>query len=152
MQDIPPCLIYIDKDGKWFHNGAEMINRAIVLDFYRHLVKDDSGTYIIKRGNEACYVEVEDTPFIITGVEFEEADGGRERVRLSLIDETQETLAPETLIIGDKNILYCTIKKGLFRARFSRAAYYQLAIRIIKEGDRYYLPLNNKRYYFNLAI
>jgi hypothetical protein len=143
-------MIYIDKDGKWFHNGAEMINRGIVLDFYSHLTIDDSGIYIIKRGNETCYVEVEDAPFIVTRVDFAGADGKVERVRLSLIDETHETLEPETLIIGEGNILYCTIKQGLFRARFSRAAYYQLASRIKEEGDKYYLPLNNKRNYINL--
>ncbi|MBN1906551.1 MAG: DUF1285 domain-containing protein [Deltaproteobacteria bacterium] len=145
MQNIPPCMIYIDKDGKWFYNGAEMINRAIVLDFYSHLTIDDSGIYIIKRGNETCFVEVADTPFIVTRVDFEKMEGV-ERVHLFLIDETEETLAPETLIIGNENILYCTIKQGLFMARFSRAAYYQLASRIKEEGDKYYLPLNNKKY------
>lgn len=139
-------MIYIDKDGKWFYNGAEMINRGIVLEFYSHLTIDDSGMYIIKRGNEACYVEVEDTPFIVTRVDFEDADGNTERVRLSLIDETQEDLSPETLRVGDDNVIYCQVKQGSFMARFSRAAYYQLASRIKEEGDKYYLPLNKKKY------
>jgi hypothetical protein len=139
-------MIYIDKDGKWFYKGAEMINRGIVLDFYSHLTVDDSGIYIIKRGNETCYVEVEDTPFIVTRVDFEGADEKGERVCLSLIDETQEYLSPETLRVDDDNVIYCTIKQGLFRARFSRAAYYQLTSRIKEEGDKYYLPLNNKKY------
>jgi hypothetical protein len=139
-------MIYIDKDGKWFHNGAEMINRGIVLDFYSHLTIDDSGMYIIKRGNEICYLEVEDTPFIVSRVEFEKGAGDEERVILSLIDDTREYLAPESLHVGNDNILYCYIKQGLFRARFSRAAYYQLASRIKEEGDKYYLPLNNKKY------
>jgi uncharacterized protein len=146
MQNIPPCMICIDKEGKWFHNGAEMIHRGIVLDFYKHLTVDNSGNYIIKRGDETCYVEVEDTPFIVTRVEFEGGDGNAERVVLSLINDTQEILEPETLIIGDGNILYCAVKQGLFRARFSRAAYYQLASHIKEEGDKYYLPLNNKKY------
>jgi uncharacterized protein len=150
MQNIPPCMIYIDKDGKWFYNGVEMINRGIVLDFYRHLTIDDSGIYIIKRGNETCFVEVEDTPYIVTRVEFEGEDENAERVVLSLIDDTQEYLAPESLRVGDNNILYCTIKQGLFRARFSRAAYYQLSSRIKEEGDNYYLPLKNKKYFINI--
>jgi hypothetical protein len=139
-------MIYIDKDGKWFHNGAEMINRGIVLDFYSHLTIDDSGMYIIKRGNEICYVEVEYTPFIVSMLEFEKGAGDEAGVILSLIDDTREYLAPESLHVGNDNILYCYIKQGLFRARFSRAAYYQLASRIKEEGDKYYLPLNNKKY------
>jgi hypothetical protein len=149
MQNIPPCLIYIDKEGRWFHNGAEMIHRGIVLDFYKHLTVDNSGMYIISRGDETCYVEVEDTPFIVTRVEFKN-EKGEEKFRLSLIDDTQENLAPETVTVGDGNILYCTIKPGLFRARFSRAAYYQLASHIKEEGDKYYLPLNNKKYFISM--
>ncbi len=143
-------MIYIDKDGKWFHNGAEMINRGIVLDFYSHLTVDDSGMYLINRGNETCFVEVEDTPFIVRRVEFEGGAGDDERVILSLIDDTKETLAPETITVGEDNCLYCKIKQGLFRARFSRAAYYQLASRIKEEGDKYYLPLKNNKYLISI--
>jgi hypothetical protein len=147
MQNIPPCMIYIDKDGKWFYNGAEMINRGIVLDLYRHITVDKSGNYIIKRGDETCYVEVEDTPFIVTRVELENGGGEEERIVLLLIDDTREYLSPETITVGNGNCLYCAIRQGLFRARFRRAAYYQLASHIKEEGDKYYLPLNNKKYY-----
>jgi uncharacterized protein len=143
-------MIYIDKDGKWFHKGAEMINRGIVLDFYRYLTTDNSGMYIIKRGNETCYIEVEDTPFIVTRAEFESGDGTAEKIVISLIDDTQEILAPETITVGKDNCLYCRIKQGLFMARFNRAAYYQLASHIKEEGDKYYLPLNNKKYLINV--
>jgi len=25
MNELPPCLIFIDKEGRWYHKGAEMI-------------------------------------------------------------------------------------------------------------------------------
>jgi hypothetical protein len=146
--NIPPCMIYIDKDGKWFHKGMEMIHKGIVNEFYRGLTTDSCGEYIITLGKEKCFVEVEDTPFIITRVEFYNREQSmEERIILYLIDDTQENLDPETLMVGEENVLYCLIKNNAFKARFSRAAYYQLASRIKEEGDKYYLPLKNKKYY-----
>ena len=146
---IPPCMIYIDKEGKWFHKGIEMIHKGIVNEFYRSLATDSNGEYLIVMGNEKCLVEVEDTPFIITRVEFENAAEG-ERIVLSLIDDTKENLDPDTLSVGEDNVLYCRIKNNTFKARFSRAAYYQLASRIKEEGDKFYLPLKNKKYFIEI--
>lgn len=141
-------MIYIDKDGKWFHKGMEMIHRAIINEFYQGLTMDSCGGYLIVRGDEKCFVEVEDTPFIINRVEFYDAEGtGEEQLVLSLIDDTKEILDPATLSVGDDNVLYCRIKNNSFKARFNRAAYYQIASRIKEEGDRYYLPLNNTKYF-----
>ena len=149
--NIPPCMIYINKDGKWFHKGMEMIHRGIVNEFYRSLTIDSCGEYLITLGEEKCFVEVEDTPFIVTRVEYDNTKKSfEERIILYLIDETQETLAPESLRVGNENVLYCKIKKNTFNARFSRAAYYQLASHIKEEGDKYYLPLNKKKYYIKI--
>jgi hypothetical protein len=145
---IHPCMIYIDKNGKWFHRGIEMIHKAIVNEFYRNLTIDSCGEYLIVRGSEKCFVEVEDTPFIITRVEFDDTgEAGEQQLILSLIDDTSENLDPETLSVGADNVLYCRIKNNSFKARFNRASYYQIASRIKEEGDKYYLPLNNSKYY-----
>ena len=146
--NIPPCMIYIDKNGKWFHKGTEMIHRAIIDEFYRNLTIDSCGEYLIVRGMEKCFVEVEDTPFIITRVEFDDTCGtGGEQLILSLIDDTRENLDPKTLSVGADNVLYCRIKNNSFKARFNRASYYQIASLIKEEGDKYYLPLNDMKYY-----
>ena len=146
--NIPPCMIYIDKNGKWFHKGIEMIHKAIVNEFYRSLTLDSCGEYLIVRGMEKCFVEVEDTPFIVTRVEFgNTGESGDEQLILSLIDDTRENLDPKTLSVGADNVLYCRIKNNSFKARFNRASYYQIASRIKEEGDKYYLPLNNMKYY-----
>ena len=148
QRNIPPCMIFIDKNGKWFHKGIEMIHKGIINEFYRSLTTDSSGEYLIIRGEEKCYLEVEDTPYIITRVEFNNAEkSSEERIILFLTDDTRENLEPGTLCVGDENVLYCSIKNNTFKARFSRAAYYQLASHITEEGDKYYLPLNNKKYY-----
>jgi hypothetical protein len=59
-----------------------------------------------------------------------------------------ETLDPSTLKVGKDNVLYCRIRKGIFPARFSRAAYYRLAQWIEEDAGAgsFYLTLNGNRY------
>ena len=74
QNDTPPCLIYIDKEGCWFHKGVEMIHREFIRLFYQHMEIDLQGRYVIKWGEECCYVEVEDTPFVVRKVIFKDQD------------------------------------------------------------------------------
>jgi len=147
----PPCMIYVDKEGSWFHKGAPIIHRELLLLFYQCLCVDDQGRYIIKFKNQVCRLDVEDTPFVILRTDFLRGggDGATERFILHLVDDTKEELAPETLWIGPDHVLYCQIKGRKFRARFSRPSYYQLADHIQEEPEtsRYFVRLNNQKYY-----
>jgi uncharacterized protein len=145
--DLPPCLIFIDKEGRWFHQGAEMIHREFIHLFYEHLEIDSLGRYIIQLGRERCYLEVEDTPFVVQRAVFKEPEQtASSRFILFLSDDTQENLLADTLFVGRENVLYCRVKGGRFPARFSRPAYYQLADHIQEEGGQYVLPLAGKRF------
>ena len=76
--------------------------------------------------------------------------GGPERqahLRLTLNDESQEILDPDTLRISSESVLYCTVKNNQIPARFLRPAYYQIAENIAEdETDGFVLAINNKRY------
>ena len=146
--DIPPCLIYINKEGRWFYKGVEMIHRAFIRLFYQHMEIDSQGRYIINWGGDPCYVEVEDTPFVVRRTLFEDGDkANNSRFTLFLSDDTQEDLFPDTLFIGNDNVLYCRVKNRTFPARFDRAAYYQLAEHVEEENNEYFLTLNGERYF-----
>lgn len=145
--DIPPCLITIDKQGRWFHKGLEMIHRKSIRHFYEHMVIDPRGRYIIEMGAERCYLEVEDTPFVIWRATVGNQGQGDTRVVLSLSDDSQEDLSPETLFVGENNVLYCRVKNGIFPARFDRPAYYQLAAHVGEEGGDFFLEMKGKRYF-----
>jgi len=145
--DIPPCLIFIDKEGRWFHKGAEMIHTAYIRLFYENITLDDQGRYLIQWAGETCYVEVEDTAFVVRRVSFDPGrHPGSSRFMLTLSDETEEALAPDTLYVGNENVLYCEVKEKRFPARFLRSAYYQLAEHVVEEDGTYVLPLNGKTY------
>ncbi len=147
MDDISPCLIFIDKEGRWFHQGTEMIRREFIRLFYQNMELDLEGRYLINWAGKPCYVEVEDTAFVVRRISYEEGNQDRGiRIELSLSDDTKEELMPDSLSVGRDNVLYCTVKSGSFPARFNRAAYYQLAEYIEEEGKTYFLSLNGQKY------
>jgi hypothetical protein len=149
--ELPPCMMYVDKEGAWFHKGAPIIHRELLVLFYQCIRLDEEGRYIIKFKDQVCRLDVEDTPFVILRTDFVPAgpDGEAERFVLHLIDHTKEDLVPESLSIGPDHVLYCKVKDKQFLARFSRPSYYQIAEYIHEEQstDRYFLYLNKKKYY-----
>ena len=139
--DLPPCAIYIDREGRWFHSGAEMVRREFIREFYRNMELDSRGRYVITWEGKRCRVDVADTAFVVWGVD--PVDG---RFVLRLSDDTREALQPETLFVGEQDVLYCRVRNGRFPARFVRPAYYQLAAFLEGEDGSYYLPVNGERY------
>jgi len=148
---LPPCMIFIDKEGHWFHEGVEMIRRDFIRLFYRNMELDSEGRHVILLKGQKCLVEVEDTAFVVQSAAHMESHGAEEaRITLLLSDDTEEDLAPETLFVGDENVLYCRVKDRAFPARFTRSAYYQLARHVEEENGTYFLPLNGRRYRITL--
>ena len=146
-EGLPPCLIHIDKEGRWFHRGVEMVRREFVQAFYQKMELDDAGRYIIFWGGKHCYVDVEDTAFVVRRASrLNEETGKRGGFVLNLSDDTEEELMPDTLHMGKENVLYCRVKAGEFPARFNRAAYYQLAAHIEEEEGDFVLPINGRKF------
>jgi hypothetical protein len=145
---IPPCHISIDREGRWYHLGVEMVHRDFIKLFYRHMGLDKSGRYVIDWAGDRCYVEVEDAPFVVQRAVFKDSDpGDPSRFILYLNDDSREALSPESLYQGKKDVLYCMVKEGRFPARFSRPAYYQLGAYVEEDTmGGFYLPLNGERY------
>jgi len=147
-----PCEIWIDREGDWYHRGAPMERADIVSDLCRHLGKDQaSGRFVIRMGKQECYLEVEDTPLVITRV-LREGGGPGDAERFVVFVkhlDAAEPLDPASLWVGQDNVLYCTVKPERLPARFLRPAYYQLAEFIQEDPDRggFYLPVGGRRYY-----
>lgn len=148
-EKIPLCDIKIDKDGVWYYRGKEIIRKEIIQYFYEHLRRDTQGRYLIVADDDYCYLEVEDTPYVVKSVSrvVEHDDG--EYFQIYLSDGNSEILHLESLYISKENVLYCNVKDGAFTARFSRPAYYQLAqyIEHDNESDRYFIIANGHKHY-----
>jgi hypothetical protein len=141
-------MIFVAKDGKWYHEGAEIIHRPIFLWLIQSLEKDEDGNFIVNLNNQRCVLEVEDTPLVVQQVRCSPPGPAEpESIRLSLNDDSIEPLNPETLRISRDNVLYCTVKAAGFPARFLRPAYYQMA-EFIREDDqgRFFLRISGRDY------
>ncbi|HNY66987.1 MAG TPA: DUF1285 domain-containing protein [Deltaproteobacteria bacterium] len=131
MRDVTEsCRISIDKDGKWFYQGREIVNPLVLEYFCNALEKDEHGRYRIVLEQEMCYLEVEDTPFVVASVRGEPETG----LAVLLNTGSLHDLDPATLCIGDGNVMYCTVLNDM-KVRFSRAAYYILAL-MMEEDER----------------
>ena len=151
--ELLPCGIFIDREGDWHYGDSPMQRADIVSHLCQHLRREESsGLYIIQLGKQRCYLEVDDTPLVVTSVlpqkKGEEAD--QKELFLSIKHlRTIQPLNPKTLWVGRENVLYCRVMENTIPARFLRPAYYQLAefIHEDKEEHRFYLLLGGKRYY-----
>ena len=144
--------IKIDKDGLWYYKGNHMFRKDILSIFFQHLKIDECGKYLIELGSEHCYLNVEDTAFVVVSVyKTKITDNGHEQIKIILNDDCCEILEMNSLYSGKDNILYCSVKEGRFTARFSRKSYYQLAefIEQTENGDGYFIKLSGEKYFIN---
>jgi uncharacterized protein len=148
------CEIKIDKEGVWYYRGAHMFRKDILCIFFENLKIDECGKYLIELGAERCYLEVEDTAFVVEEVtKTRQQQDKNDQIDVLLTDDKWERLDLNTLHVGKDNIMYCRVKNGKFAARFSRKSYYQLAefIEQEKKKDAFFINLNGEKYYINNA-
>jgi hypothetical protein len=110
----------IDRDGAWFHDGEEVTHAGVLANLRDNLRADADG-YFLTAGPVRVPVEVEDTPFVVLRVERE-----GDQLIATVNDLTREPLPPATLSFRADSAPYCRVKGGLFDARLTRAAAYQL--------------------------
>ena len=118
------CRIRIDKEGKWFYEGCAIINPLVLRAFCEALETDEHGRHRIVISDELCYIEVEDTPFVISAIR------GDPTIGLYIRLNTLETypLDPtklSVLVMTTSCMPYYPI--GM-KVRFTGPAYYSLAL------------------------
>jgi len=141
--------IRINKEGVWYYKGAHMFRKEILCVFFEHLKIDECGKYLIELNEERCYLDVEDTAFVVGAVyKTQLPDDGQVKIDILLNDDSCEKLEMNSLHIGKDNVLYCRVKEGKFTARFSRNSYYQLAefIEQSENGNHFFINLNGEKY------
>ena len=118
-------------DGRWYADEDPVVHERLARLFSRYVRRKPSGGYEIWIDERYhADVDIEDTPYVVTAVDTDAV--GRFTVELN--DGTTESLHPDSLQVGAKDVLYCRVKNGSERARFLRAAYYQLATFIEEVG------------------
>ena len=122
-------------DGRWYADDEPVLHNRLAALFSRYLRRKPSGGFEIWIDERYhADVEVEDTPYVVTGVHVT----GEGTLCLALNDGTTERLDPGSLQVGAGNVLYCRVKQGTERARFLRPAYYHVADFIEEVGPGRY--------------
>ena len=122
-------------DGRWYSDEEPINNARIAKLFSRCLRQTDDGRWQIAMADERAFVEIHDTPWVVTAV----GGNGRDGFTIRLNDDSEEPLDPATLSVGAGNVLYTRVKEGRYQARFLRPAYYQLAPAIAERDGRFVL-------------
>jgi hypothetical protein len=147
LESGAPCYeLRIDAEGRWFHEGVEIVRDDIRVLFSRGLVRRENGEYYVEIANDAFPVIVEDAPLIVARVTLN-SNGD---IMLLLNDGAAERLEARTITFRD-NVPYCDVRSDI-EARFSRPAYYQLAefIEYDEKKEKYYLITDGKAVYLDV--
>jgi hypothetical protein len=111
-------------DGRWYADDEPVLHERLASLFSRHVRRRAQGGYEIWIDERYhADVEIEDTPYVVTDLEIVPTG----QITVILNDATREVVQPESLQVGDHEVLYCSVKNGAERARFLRSAYYHLA-------------------------
>ena len=140
--------VFIDKDGRFFYEGAEVEDPQFLLTIERYLEKTPEGKYVAKFKGQDCHFDVEDAPYIVQDLALHKDHEGRlNQVDLIFAGGYTEILDPLTLYVAPSNVLYCQVRKGKFLARFTRKSYFHLAPFIQEnENHQYYVEINHHKY------
>jgi len=134
--------IFLDKEGKWFHQGVEITHERTLEVFSRSVIKAPGRGYLLAIGPERARIKVEDTPYMVRSVELKDGSAS-----VLLNDRTIEPLDPASLKMGKDNVLYCCVKSGQFPARFLRPAYYQIMTCLDQDKKGFFLQIRGRKCY-----
>jgi hypothetical protein len=135
------------RDGHWYNDDERIENPRIALLFSQSIRRNSDGSYFLQVAEERASITVEDTPYVVRTIED---DGGGFVIVTN--DDAREALDPASLEVGADNVLYCRVKRGEFRARFLRSAYYHLADHFVSDdGAHFSLLTGSQRHPIRIA-
>ena len=126
-------VITLSRNGIWIADGSEITHEPTRRLFARSLKRESDG-YFLHIGRETKKILVEDTAYFVHRIDGSPQGG----YILSINDETQEALRPETLAYKEGR-LTCRIKSGQEEAKFLHAAYFDLLQFLQEDAHGYYL-------------
>ncbi|MGH7671983.1 MAG: hypothetical protein ACREMC_03720 [Gemmatimonadales bacterium] len=135
----------VDRDGRIFHDGTEIVDPAVLRFFLRAMTRTDDGRCLVLCQGERNWFEAPDTPFVVQRLRLRVEGGALEGAELCFVGDFREPLDPRTLET-ERDLLFCRIRGGAFRARFGRIAVQQLAPFLVDGGEGSVLVLGGVRH------
>jgi hypothetical protein len=135
----------VDRDGRVFHDGTEIVDPAVLRFFLRAMTRTAAGRYLVLCQGERNWFEAADTPFVVQRLHLTVEDAALRAVELHFVGDYREPLDPHTLE-AERDLLFCRVRGGRFRARFGRMAVQQLAPFLLDTGEGLALLVSGARH------
>jgi hypothetical protein len=116
----------VDGEGRVFHDGTEIIDPLVLRFFLRAMTRTAEGRYLVLCQGERNWFEADDTPFVVQRLRLTIEGGVLQDAELCFPGDYRESLDPEDLET-ERDLIYCHVRRGAFRARLGRLAMQQLA-------------------------
>ena len=135
--------IRLDREGRFWHEGAEVTHDRFRLTLLRWLDVLPDGRPILRLDAQRyAYVDVEDAMLLAVSARWE-----GDRALIALNDASEEELAYDTLKVDPRDdALYCRARDRRLETRITTPAYYVLADRIQLAGDRFALAARGQMF------
>jgi hypothetical protein len=123
--------IRLDREGRFWHEGAEVAHAGLRRAFLRWMDRLDDGRPVLRLDEDRyVYLEVDDAPLLVTAARWQ-----GDRAFITTNDGVEQELACESLRTGDDNAMYCSVRDGRLEARITTPAFYVLAEHIEESAD-----------------
>jgi len=129
-----------DASGRWFHEEAPIEHPNIVRVFNRWIDRAEDGRYCLKNDFDWVYITVEGAPLFVRSLKINTSGS----ILLSLSDERECALDPDTLRQGPDGVLYCDVRNRTMVARFDPSAMMQLEELIDEDEKGIYLLIDGR--------
>jgi hypothetical protein len=145
--------ITLRADGRFFHEGEEVLHEGLRAALWRWLDRQGDGRYVLRLDAERfVFLTVEDAPHVVRSLRVLGATGEPQRrtdreaeIMLGLADGSEEKLDPATLRLSPEGIAYCRVKAGRFDARFAPSAFSALGEFFVEREGHTWLELGDAR-------
>lgn len=142
--------IYIDAEGRWFHEGG-VIKRDALVSLFASILWAEEGDHYLVTPAEKLKIQVEDVPFVVRQAEWVEGSW----VTVTNVNEQIIVSQDNPIELREYNaqwLPYLNVRYDLW-ARVSRSVYYQWVTEALdgshSEGDS--LRLGGDGYIFEVA-
>lgn len=111
----------VDRDGRFFHDGTEIVDGITLRFFLRALTRTPDGRWLVTCQSEQNWFDADVTPFVVQRLSANRGGG----IELHLAADVNEPLDPATLSTDGRDV-FCQIGRARHPARFGRVALQQL--------------------------
>ena len=130
----------VDRDGRIFHDGTEIVDGITLRFFLRALTRTPDDRWLVTCQGEQNWFEADVTPFVVQRLS---TNGGG--IELHLAGDVNEPLELATLSTDGRNV-FCSGGRARYLARFGRVALQQLTPYLSEDNGEPRLVLNGRAF------